>query len=238
MLSKKTCAKCGAELEWHEQHMVFWNKHLKKGYIKWLVIGSSQFGTRKDFPEFTGKKLCQSCAYELFNFGAVCPECGKRGSHKCTPSADKKLCSKCVFSLKTVIDPEKTRGTNIMGIISGNAAMDNSSMERWVCAKKFDINNQLSFAEDCLSYITQSEYEKKHASGEIDSAPEPLPKIATFSELKNVLTKTGLIMSACKCPKCSAMVDIPEIGKVLVCAHCGTPIKPADIFERIKSLTQ
>ena len=154
------------------------------------------------------------------------------------PVQTKKLCSKCAFSLKTVIDPEKTRGTNIMGIISGNAAMDNSSMERWVCAKKFDINNRLSFAEDCLSYITQSEYEKKHASGEIDSAPEPLPKIATFSELKNVLTKTGLIMSACKCPKCSAMVDIPEIGKVLVCRHCGTPIKPADIFKRIKSLTQ
>jgi len=238
MVAKKTCAKCGAELEWHEQHMVFWNTHLKKGYIKWLVIGSSQFGTRKDFPEFTGKKLCQSCAYELFNFGAVCPECGKRGSHKCTPSADKKLCSKCAFSSKTAIDPEKTRGTNIMGIVSGNAAMDNSSMERWVCAKKFDFNNRLSFAEDCPSYITQSEYEKKRASGEIDSAPEPLPKIATFSELKNVLTKNGLIMSACKCPKCSAMVDIPENGKVLVCRHCGTPIKPADIFERIKSLTQ
>ena len=218
--------------------MVFWNSHLKKGYIKWLVIGSSQFGIRKDFPQFTGKKLCQSCAYELFNFGAVCPECGKRGSHKCTPNADKKICSKCAFSSKTAIEPEKSRGTNIMGIISGNAAMDNSSMERWVCAKKFDINNRLSFAEDCPDYIKQSEYEKKRPSREIGNAHEPVMAMQNFSALKAMLTKNGLIMTVCNCPKCSGKVDIPENGKILVCRHCGTPIKPVDLFERIKSLTQ
>ena len=232
------CAKCGAELEWHEQHMVFWNSHLKKGYIKWLVIGSSQFGKRKEFPQFTGKKLCQSCVYELFNFGAVCPECGKRGSHKCTPNADEKLCSKCGFSLKTALESEKDRGTNIMGLITGNGAMDNSSMEHWVCAKKFDINNRLSFAENCPSYLTRSEYDKKRASGEIDSTPESVEPIADFSSLKTILTKNGLVMSAFNCPKCYSMVVIPENGKVLICKYCSTPIKPVDIFERIKSLTQ
>jgi hypothetical protein len=237
MAPKKTCEKCGSDLEWHEQHMVFWNKHLKKGYIKWLVLGSSQFGTRKDFPQYTGKKLCQSCAYELFNFGAVCPECGKRGIHKCTPDADKKLCSKCAFSSKTAIEHEKASGTNIMGLITGNAAMDISSMERWVCAKKFDINNQLGFAEDCSSYMTLSEYEKKRASGEIGSEPEPVEAVADFFSLKALLTKNGLIMSAFNCPKCSGMVDIPENGKVLICKHCGSPIKPVEILERIKSLT-
>ncbi len=231
------CAKCGAELDWHEQHIVFWNSHLKKGYIKWIVIGSSQFGSRKDFPQFTGKKICQSCAYELFNFGAVCPECGKRGSHKCNPSAAKKLCSKCGFSSKTTVEPEKNRGTNIMGLITGNAAMDNSSKERWVCSKKFDINNRLNFAEDCSSYVTLSEYEKKRVSGEVDSAPEPVLVLEDFSALKYILTKKGLAMSACNCPKCNAMVDFPENGKVIVCKHCGAPIKPVDILERIKSLT-
>jgi hypothetical protein len=236
--SMGNCAKCGAELDWHEQHMVFWNSHLKKGYIKWLVIGSSQFGARKEFPQFAGKKLCQSCAYELFSFGAVCPECGKRGTHKCTPSADKKLCSKCAFSSKTTIEPEKAPGTNIMGLITGNSTMDNSSMERWVCAKKFDINNRLSFAEDCSSYTALLEYEKKCASGEIGSEPDPVEAIADFFALKAVLTKNGLIMSACNCPKCGGIVDIPENGKVLTCKHCGTIIKPVDILEKIKSLTQ
>jgi hypothetical protein len=111
-------------------------------------------------------------------------------------------------------------------------------MERWVCAKKFDINNQLSFAENCSSYITLSEYDKKRVSGEIGSESEPVEAVVDFSSLKALLTKTGLIMSAFNCPKCSCMVDIPENGKVLVCKHCGSPIKPVDILERIKSLTQ
>ena len=62
----ETCARCGKELAWHEQRMVFWNKQLKKGYIKWCVIGSTQMGQRKEFPQYTGKKLCQVCAYEVF----------------------------------------------------------------------------------------------------------------------------------------------------------------------------
>jgi DNA-directed RNA polymerase subunit RPC12/RpoP len=61
------CARCGKELAWHEQKMVFWNKQLRKGYIKWFVIGSMQFGKRKEFPEYTGKKLCQLCAHGVFN---------------------------------------------------------------------------------------------------------------------------------------------------------------------------
>ena len=62
----ETCAKCGKELAWNEQKMVFWNKQLKKGYIKWYVMGSSQFGKQKEFPQYAGKKLCQVCAYDVF----------------------------------------------------------------------------------------------------------------------------------------------------------------------------
>jgi DNA-directed RNA polymerase subunit RPC12/RpoP len=43
-------------------------------------------------------------------------------------------------------------------------------------------------------------------------------------------------MSSYNCPKCNAMLDIPEAGKVMICKYCGAPIKPVDIFDRIKSL--
>ncbi len=62
----ENCAKCGKELAWNEQQLVFWNKQLKKGYIRWWVLGSSKFGKQKKFPEYTGKKLCQNCAINVF----------------------------------------------------------------------------------------------------------------------------------------------------------------------------
>jgi len=62
--------------------------------------------------------------------------------------------------------------------------------------------------------------------------------ILDFSSLKDVMSKGGIVMSAYNCPKCNGMVDIPENGKVLICKYCGTPIKPVDIFEKIKSLMQ
>jgi DNA-directed RNA polymerase subunit RPC12/RpoP len=45
-------------------------------------------------------------------------------------------------------------------------------------------------------------------------------------------------MTSYKCPECNAKLDIPETGKVLICKYCGTPIKPVDIFEKVKSLIQ
>ena len=57
-----------------------------------------------------------------------------------------------------------------------------------------------------------------------------------FSSLKDVLAKGGVVMSSYNCPKCNAMLDIPEAGKVMICKYCGAPIKPVDIFDRIKSL--
>jgi hypothetical protein len=62
--------------------------------------------------------------------------------------------------------------------------------------------------------------------------------ILDFSSLKDIMAKGGLVMSTYKCPNCSGMVDIPEVGKMLMCKYCGTPIKPVDIFEKINSLIQ
>jgi hypothetical protein len=62
--------------------------------------------------------------------------------------------------------------------------------------------------------------------------------ILDFSSLKDVMAKGGLVMTTYKCPNCNGMVKLPKEGKVLMCEYCGTPIKPVDIFEKIKSLIQ
>ena len=154
MTSMETCARCGKTLAWHEQKMVFWNKHLKKGYIKWYVIGSSQMGKRKEFPQYAGKKLCQVCAYDVF-LGPVSPD-------------------------------------------------TNTALPNYQETKKPQTDNTCA--------------------------------IADFTSLRNFLKENGVIMSAYNCPKCSNMVDIPVEGKLLICRHCGSPIKPAEIAEKIKPL--
>jgi hypothetical protein len=158
MSSTETCARCGTELEWNERRLVFWNKHLKYGYIKWYVIGSHEMGRRKEFPEYKGKKLCQICAYEVFT-GEDYSDVRKKGT---PPKATAK------------VEPSQQ-------IVAGD--------------------------------------------------------ISDFAGLKDFLTKTGVIMSAFNCPKCNNMQDIPVEGKLLICKYCGAPIKPNEIYEKIKALT-
>jgi hypothetical protein len=62
--------------------------------------------------------------------------------------------------------------------------------------------------------------------------------VLDFSSLKDVMAKGGIVMTAYKCPVCNGKLEIPEVGKVLICSYCGTPIKPVDIFEKIKDLIQ
>ena len=75
---------------------------------------------------------------------------------------------------------------------------------------------------------------KQHAHGN----KEKVQIILDFSALKDVMSKGGIVMTSYKCPECNAKLDIPEAGKVLICKYCGTPIKPVDIFEKIKLLIQ
>ncbi|MCJ7631010.1 hypothetical protein MUP77_01220 [Candidatus Bathyarchaeota archaeon] len=60
--------------------------------------------------------------------------------------------------------------------------------------------------------------------------------VLDFTSLRDVLSKGGIVMTTYKCPNCGGMLDIPEEGKILFCRYCGTPVKPVDIFERIKSV--
>jgi hypothetical protein len=127
--------------------MAFWNKQLKKGYIKWYVIGSRDMGKRKEFPELKGKKLCQACVYAVF------------------------------------LGPS-----------------DHSRQPDQAVAAQIGAD------------------------------------IADFVTLNRFLKDNGVIMSAFNCPKCNNMVDIPAEGKVLVCRYCGAPIKPMDVYEKVKNL--
>ena len=158
MSPKETCARCGAELEWNESRLVFWNKQLKDGYIKWYVMGSRDMGKHKEFPEYKGKKLCRICAYEVFT-GEDFSDVRKKGT---SPNA----------------------------------------------APKIEVTKQLQVAGE----------------------------VADFVVLKDALTKSGVVMSAFNCPKCNNMLDIPAEGKLLICKHCGTPIKPNEIYEKISKL--
>jgi hypothetical protein len=136
----ENCAKCGKELAWNEQKLVFWNKQLKNGYIKWMVIGPN-FGKSRDFPEYKGKKLCQDCAINVFETALA------------------------------RIPPVQITGDD-------------------------------------------------------------------FETLQRFLKESGIVMTAFNCPKCDGMNDIPESGKILICKHCGKPIKPKDIEEKVKELTK
>jgi hypothetical protein len=72
----------------------------------------------------------------------------------------------------------------------------------------------------------------------MENEKECVQIIIDFSSLKEVMAKGGIVMTSYKCPECNGKLDVPEAGKVLICSYCGTPIKPVDIFEKIKSLIQ
>lgn len=81
--------------------------------------------------------------------------------------------------------------------------------------------------------LKQAREEKNRAK-----AKEHVQIVVDFYGLKDTLAKGGIVMTTCNCPKCNATVEIPEAGKVLICKYCGTPIKPLDIFAKIKSLIE
>jgi len=58
--------------------------------------------------------------------------------------------------------------------------------------------------------------------------------VVDFGSLKNVMDSGGIVMTTYNCPKCNGVLDIPQAGKVLFCSYCGAPVKPVDIFEKIK----
>jgi hypothetical protein len=73
---------------------------------------------------------------------------------------------------------------------------------------------------------------------ERERAKERVQVVLDFSSLKDVMSKGGMVMTTYKCPNCSGKLDLPASGQVLTCRYCGVPIKPVDVFEKIKDLLQ
>ena len=144
-------------------------------------------------------------------------------------------CRLCHFVSKKTVALEKASLTNLIGALSGSGVLEYNYEDQYSCSKfDFDLTSKLSLAGQCSSYITEQEYQEKCLKGEMEKRNVQI--ILDFSSLKDAMSKGGVIMTAYNCPKCSGMVDLPESGKILICKYCGTPIKPVDIFEKIKSL--
>ncbi len=62
----ETCSRCRKKLGWSERNSD-WNDQLKGGYIQEPDInGNWYLGEKREFPDYKGKKLCQSCVKEVF----------------------------------------------------------------------------------------------------------------------------------------------------------------------------
>ena len=62
------------------------------------------------------------------------------------------------------------------------------------------------------------------------------PVLIDFSFLKTFIEKGGIVLTALKCPNCSAPIKMPKNGTETVCDHCGSTIYAQDIFEKVKTL--
>jgi Zn finger protein HypA/HybF involved in hydrogenase expression len=220
-----------------------------------MVINRPAFGAALRsgmFSECKGKRICHTCQDKLLSSQGI--DSGFGGVRQITASAvvnsrypesvkkptNWKNCLYCGFSSKTQLLTSSTEKQNVANFgfitIAGQASLEHQYSNKYSCSKfGFDLTNKDNLAETCSSYITKDEYEKKCLNGEINKNTN-VQIIIDFSSLKEAMSKGGLVMTTYKCPNCNGMVNIPEAGKVLVCQYCGTPIKPVDIFEKIKSL--
>jgi len=234
------CAKCGKELDWSNNG--FWNKQLASGYIEfnkwnWSI---SKPAVRKEFPEYTGKKICRSCALLLMNEGETCPQCGERwkGIHKCP----KALTGEEYLALKYEKPFIEAKQQDKKVVVINDSVLSEDGIGKHLkihteAAEKYGYSlNHMNRSKggDIVIYMDLV-FEKK------EMTPTKNVNVQInldFLSLKEVMAQGGVVMTTYKCPNCNGMVDIPEAGKVLMCKYCGTPIKPVDIFEKIKSLIQ
>jgi hypothetical protein len=233
------CAKCGKA-------------------VGFMVINKPAFGAALRsgmFSECKGKRICHACQDELLSSHGI--NSGLGGIRQITASeivnarypdpitkhSALKTCLYCGYSSQSRLLTSSTEKQNVTNFgfvtVAGQASLEHQYTNKYSCSKfGFDVTNKDNLAESCSSYITKDEYEKRCLSGEISRDKANVKIIIDFSSLKDVMSKGGLVMTTYKCPNCNGMVNIPEAGKVLVCQYCGTPIKPVDIFEKIKSLMQ
>jgi hypothetical protein len=161
-------------------------------------------------------KMCNSCYFQYIN-----------QLENDSKNPEVKTCNKCGYF-------EEVRHER--GGVDDLGTYFDESYSTFKCRKfNFDLDGMKYYlAQKCSSYISKEEYEEKCLTGRMEK--EHVQIVLDFSSLKDVMAKGGIVMPTYNCPKCNAMIDIPEAGKIMFCKYCGTPIKPVDIFDRIKSL--
>jgi len=123
----------------------------------------------------------------------------------------------------------------IMSVSSGKFAFNDKlavlekggQLKEWV---KVGINTLVAPINEAIL--------KRREELEAEKRKERVQIVLDFTSLKEVMEKGGLVMTTFKCPNCNAQLRLPERGKVMVCEYCGTPIKPVDIFEKIRALIE
>jgi len=177
---------------------------------------------RRQDPRFRAKVIPNFQGHTELLDKKFCHECIPKVAQSLVACAERK-CANCAF-----------HKVNNRVQAMGNEVWDNLILS----CMKFNMEVKGKEAEQCTSFVSLVDYREKALKGEINTEPRNVQIIVDFSSLKDEMAKGGVVMTTYKCPNCNGMVDIPEDGKILVCKYCGTPIKPVDIFEKIKSLIQ
>jgi hypothetical protein len=209
----ETCAKCGKNLSWTD-------RRLNQNSSKWLEKHPEWL---EKHPEQKNKKICYGCltaplreiikkkrGYEMQNTGI-----------------------RDIYEKQFRVAQEQGRQIVVIKDAVFSADGIGKHIENYSKASEkfgYAYKSETHFPDSVgisLSIIFEKIQETRNVQVFLD-----------FSSLKDEMAKGGVVMTTYKCPNCNGMVDIPEAGKVLVCQYCGTPIKPVDIFEKIKQLIQ
>ena len=59
-----------------------------------------------------------------------------------------------------------------------------------------------------------------------------------FVELAKLISSTGIIVKAIRCPNCGANIELPKKGDVMKCPYCNVTIKAIDVYDMIKKLLE
>jgi len=84
-------------------------------------------------------------------------------------SETNKVCSNCAYSVRRSVEMEKASLTNIFAALTG-LPQEYETVTVWSCIKfGFNLTGRLNLAEECTSFTTEKEYERKCLRGELDS---------------------------------------------------------------------
>lgn len=57
-----------------------------------------------------------------------------------------------------------------------------------------------------------------------------------FVKLAELISSSGIVLKAVKCPNCGANIDLPEKGDTVKCPYCGAVVRAIDVYKMIKDL--